>query len=29
MGVYEENIVPIKIAHLAEFVAERKRISLA
>ena len=28
MGVYEENIVPIKIAGLAEYVAERKRISL-
>lgn len=28
MGVYEENIVPIKIASLAEYVAERKRISL-
>lgn len=28
MGVYEENIVPIKIASLAEYVSERKRISL-
>lgn len=28
MGVYEENIVPVKIASLAEYVAERKRISL-
>ena len=28
MGVYEENIVPIKIASLAEYVEERKRISL-
>ena len=28
MGVYEENIEPIKIANLAELVAERKRISL-
>lgn len=28
MGVYEENIVPIKISHLAEFVAKQKRISL-
>lgn len=28
MGVYEENIVPIKIASLAEYVAERRRISL-
>ena len=28
MGVYEENIVPVKISHLAEYVAVRKRISL-
>ena len=28
MGVYEENIVPVKIASLAEYVAERRRISL-
>ena len=28
MGVYEENIVPVKIANLAEYVSERKRISL-
>ena len=28
MGVYEENIVPVKIANLAEHVAERRRISL-
>ena len=28
MGVYEEQIVPIKIAHLAEYVSQRKRISL-
>ena len=28
MGVYEENIIPIKIARLAEYVSERKRISL-
>lgn len=28
MGVYEENIVPVKIASLAEYVADRKRISL-
>lgn len=28
MGVYEENIVPIKIASLAEYIAERRRISL-
>lgn len=28
MGVYEENIIPIKIAHLAEYVARVKRISL-
>ncbi len=28
MGVYEENIVPVKIASLAEYIAERKKISL-
>ena len=28
MSVYEENIVPIKIAHLAEHVSKVKRISL-
>lgn len=28
MGVYEDNIVPVKIASLAEFIAERRRISL-
>ena len=28
MGVYEENIVPVKIASLAEYVSERRRISL-
>ena len=28
MGVYEENIVPVKIANLAEYVSEKKRISL-
>ena len=28
MGVYEENIIPIKIAHLAEYVSRKKRISL-
>lgn len=28
MGVYEDNIVPVKIASLAEYIAERKRISL-
>lgn len=28
MGVYEDNIVPVKIASLAEYVSERKRISL-
>ena len=27
MGVYEDNIIPIKIAHLAEYVAKMKRIS--
>lgn len=28
MGVYEEQIVPIKISQLAEYVSTRKRISL-
>lgn len=28
MGVYENNIIPIKIAHLATYVAKKKRISL-
>lgn len=28
MGVYEKNIVPIKISRLAEYVSIRKRISL-
>lgn len=28
MGVYEENIVPVKISRLAEYVSKRKRISL-
>lgn len=28
MGVYEENIVPVKIANLAEYIAQRRRISL-
>jgi len=28
MGVYEDQIVPIKISQLAEYVSERKRISL-
>lgn len=28
MGVYEQNIIPIKISHLAEFVSRVKRISL-
>lgn len=28
MGKYEENIVPIKISKLAEYVSQRKRISL-
>ena len=28
MGVYEEEIVPVKIANLAEYVSEKKRISL-
>lgn len=28
MGVYEDNVVPIKIAHLAEYVSKVKRISL-
>lgn len=28
MGVYEDNIVPVKIAGLAAYVSRRKRISL-
>lgn len=28
MGVYEENIIPIKISHLAEYMAQKKRLSL-
>ena len=28
MGVYEEQIVPIKITRLAEYVSQRKRIAL-
>lgn len=28
MGTYEDNIIPIKISHLAEYVAKVKRISL-
>lgn len=28
MGVYEKNIIPIKISHLAAYVARVKRISL-
>ena len=28
MGIYEKNIIPIKISHLAEHVAKVKRISL-
>ena len=28
MGIYEENIVPVKIASLAEYIAQRRRISL-
>ena len=28
MGVYEEEIVPVKIANLAEYVSDRKRVSL-
>ena len=28
MSVYEDNIIPIKIAHLAEYVSGVKRISL-
>jgi len=28
MGVHEEQIVPIKISRLAEYVSQRKRISL-
>jgi hypothetical protein len=27
MGTYEENIIPIKISHLAEYVSKVKRIS--
>ena len=29
MGVYEENIIPIKVAPVAEYVSRVKRISLA
>ena len=28
MGIYEQNIIPIKIAHLAEYVSRVKRISM-
>ena len=28
MGVYENNIIPVKISHLAEYVSKVKRISL-
>ena len=28
MGLYEQNIIPIKISHLAEYVSRVKRISL-
>lgn len=28
MGVYEDQIIPIKISHLAEYVSKVKRISL-
>lgn len=28
MSVYEDNIIPIKISHLAEYVSKVKRISL-
>lgn len=28
MGVYEEQIVPIKISRLAEYIAQRKHLSL-
>ena len=28
MGIYQENIVPVIIASLAEYVAERRKISL-
>ena len=28
MGVYEENIVPVKLSRLAEYVSERKHLSL-
>lgn len=29
MGAYEDNIVPVKIANLAEYVAQKRRISLS
>ena len=28
MSIYEENIIPIKISHLAEYISKMKRISL-
>ena len=28
MGIYENNIIPIKISHLAAYVSKVKRISL-
>ena len=28
MGVYEENIVPVKISRLAEYVSSRRHITL-
>lgn len=28
MGVYEDNIVPVKIASLAEYIVDRRKISL-
>jgi hypothetical protein len=28
MGVYEENIVPIKVSNLAEYISDRKRVTL-
>ncbi len=28
MGVYEDNIVPVKIASLAEFIVDRRKVSL-
>ena len=28
MGVYEDNIIPIKISHLAGYISRVKRISL-